>query len=135
MVKSFFHYISFFRFFLIGWGCWIVYPQIFNPTDTFLSDLGLGLLLCGLGMNLDSLRDDSRINRIDRKFYRNEKFTKIVLVLSSVMFLFVCLFSFYMIFAVELPQVGYGILAFGAGGISLMKSEYDRFNIYRNKKE
>lgn len=135
MVNKIFHYVSYFRIVLIIWGCCYAYPEIFFPTANMAENIRTGLLLCGLGMSFDTMKDDTKTRKQAKDFYKNEKLIKNMLIFWSTMFLLVILLSFVFIFAIKEINLGYGILAFGVGGVSLMKTEYNRFNLHRNKRK
>lgn len=135
MVNTIFHYASHLKFVFICWGCLLVYIEMFNPTEHYVDQVGMGLLLCGLGMSFEGLRDDKRAGKLNKKIYQKEKLTKTFLVIWTTMFFLEAILGLYFIFLSQEQQLGYGILTFAVGGINLMKMEYNRFCLHRKKQE
>ena len=131
MINTILHYLSFLKHAFYLWGTYLVYKEAFQSSQNHLEDLSLGLLLFGLGMSLEGLQDERKIGKIRTMLFKRKIATRIYLLGSTCIFIIDILFALNTILNLHNPQLGGGVLAFGIGGISLIKMEYNRYSLFR----
>lgn len=125
------HILSFakFGFYLAGTGYMV---RTFTADDpaVFADRLSFTLLLYGFAMSLEGLRNNTAVPEKLRASYRKRaRRWATYLLVSIFMFAWVPLFGLYMLFYIKDVQQGVAIIAFGIGGLCLMRQEYERFHL------
>ena len=125
-----FHLISLakFAFYLTGTYYMVRTFVTYHP-DTFPENVSFTLLLYGFAMTLEGLRDNGAVPEKQRESYQKRAGAWATYLLISIFgFAWVPLFGLYMMFVIKDVQQGVAIIAFGIGGLSLMRQEYERFH-------
>jgi len=124
------HYLSYLKLAFYGAG---VYYQLqsmfFGSREDFAHNLSSTMLMYGLAMLLEALRDNESVARKRGGAPRNVVLMKGVIVCAVPLFLFATLVGIYMLFRVGDRYLGESIIAFGVGGLALMRLEYDCINL------
>jgi len=125
-----FHLVSYAKlgFYLAGTYYMVRGFITYNP-ETFPENVSFTLLLYGFAMTLEGLRDNSVLPETTRlRFLKKPGHWATYLLVSIFAFAWVPLFGLFMLFYVKDEQQGVAIIAFGIGGLSLMRQEYERFH-------
>ena len=128
-IRRLFHMLSFaeYGFYLAGAYYMVRAFITYNP-ETFPDNVSFTLLLYGFAMSLGGLRDNSFLSEKTRmKLLKDPEKRATYLLVSIFAFAWVPLFGLFMLFVVKDEQQGVAIIAFGIGGLSLMRQEYERF--------
>ena len=129
-----FHLISLakFAFYITGTYYMIRSFVTYHP-DTFPENVSFTLLLYGFAMTLEGLRDNGVVPEKQRESFRKRAGAWGTYLLVAIFgFAWVPLFGLYMMFYIKDVQQGVAIIAFGIGGLSLMRQEYERFHTIVN---
>ena len=125
-VKQVFHAISYLQYplMLVGLG-YMVYPY-FNGFDTFWASVNSALVFFGLGISFSTLQDTSKTqNNFSKKIWENPRKGMVALVVigvTTLIFLAVGLFGFFVSKEGIIEEVSFGLLMLGLGYIGLLKS-------------
>ncbi len=146
MINRVFHYLSYLRFVMYMWGSYIAFPELFNQSENIISNIGFGLFLFGIGLSLEGFKKSDDFTKMEIKRFANPKLTKRVLLISFLMYCFAILTGvlFFNVgniysnasseFISKFKELGYGSLALGIGGITIVKEQYNRLNAFLKEK-
>ena len=99
-------------------------PIIFGGTD-FLTDINTGLVLMGLGLGLDSLKDYSKLNWLDKKVLHKPKRAKVYFIVLGILILTLIVNGMIGYFSSKESMgkdFSIGLIVFGIGCIGFLRS-------------
>ena len=134
-VKQTFQAISYLQYplMLAGLG-WMVYPY-FAGFDTFWTSLNNALVFMGLGISFSTLQDTTKTqNNFSRKIWEDPRKGMMALIVISgttVVFLAVGMFGFFLSEGGILKEVSFGTLMLGLGYVGLLKSAIEMHEHHR----
>ena len=123
-VKQIFQAISYLQYplMLAGLG-WMVYPY-FAGFDTFWTSLNNALVFMGLGISFSTLQDTTKTqNNFSRKIWEDPRKGMLALMVISgttLVFLAVGMFGFFLSEGGILKEVSFGTLMLGLGYVGLL---------------
>ena len=134
-VKQIFQAISYLQYplMLAGLG-WMVYPY-FAGFDTFWTSLNNALVFMGLGISFSTLQDTTKTqNNFSRKIWEDPRKGMLALMVISgttLVFLAVGMFGFFLSEGGILKEVSFGTLMLGLGYVGLLKSAIEMHDHHR----
>ena len=134
-VKQIFQAISYLQYplMLAGLG-WMVYPY-FAGFDTFWTSLNNALVFMGLGISFSTLQDTTKTqNNFSKKIWEDPRKGMLALMVISgttLVFLAVGMFGFFLSEGGILKEVSFGTLMLGLGYVGLLKSAIEMHDHHR----
>ncbi len=134
-VKQVFQAISYLQYplMLAGLG-WMVYPY-FAGFDTFWTSLNNALVFMGLGISFSTLQDITKTqNNFSRKIWEDPRKGMLALLVISgttLVFLAVGMFGFFLSEGGILKEVSFGTLMLGLGYVGLLKTAIEMHDHHR----
>ena len=134
-VKQIFQAISYLQYplMLAGLG-WMVYPY-FAGFDTFWTSLNNALVFMGLGISFSTLQDTTKTqNNFSKKIWEDPRKGMLALIVISgttLVFLTVGMFGFFLSEGGILKEVSFGTLMLGLGYVGLLKSAIEMHDHHR----
>jgi hypothetical protein len=134
-VKQIFQVISYLQYplMLVGLG-WMVYPY-FAGFDTFWTSLNNALVFMGLGISFSTLQDTTKTqNNFSRKIWEDPRKGMLALIVISgttLVFLAVGMFGFFLAEGGILKEVSFGTLMLGLGYVGLLKAAIEMHDHHR----
>jgi len=125
MIFKIFHYISFIKYPVMLLALFCVYRPAFNDQIDPVVALNTGLILMGVGLGLDSLKDYKKLNWLDRQVFHRPKIARVYLaILGILIFSFIILgvFEYFSTQESKLKELSIGMIVFGIGAIGFLKS-------------
>jgi hypothetical protein len=124
-VFQLFHYLSHLKYPLLLFGLYLIYQPLLSDAALTLDDINSVLIIFGVALSLDSLKDYKKLNWLDKKVYHHPKRAKVYfLVFGSLLLLLVFsgLYSYF--FSSPGPQkdLSIGLMVFGIGCFGMLKS-------------
>lgn len=124
-VIKFFHYLSFVKYPILVIGLYFVYQPLLSEHSNLLDSYNNGLILLGLGIGLDSLKDYKKLTWLDKKVYHKPHVAKYYFcALGAIILTFIAL-GIYGYFSTDqnaLKELSIGFVIFGIGAIGILKS-------------
>ena len=120
-----FHYFSYIKYPILIIGIYYFYKPFFSENSNLLEDYNYGLILLGLGMGLDSLKDYGKLTWLDKKVYHNPKIAKYYFSVLGLVILSVIISGIIGYFSTEqnaLKELSIGFIIFGIGTIGILKA-------------
>jgi F0F1-type ATP synthase membrane subunit c/vacuolar-type H+-ATPase subunit K len=136
-LKALFHYISYLQYPLMLVGLYYVYkPLIFSPLSIWV-DYNKALVFVGLAISFSTLQDTAKTqNKFSKRVWENPKFAKMFFVYLMLLAATVLAFGIYCLLFAEnknLQELSFGVIAFGAGLIGLLKSAVEMAENHQQK--
>jgi hypothetical protein len=134
-VKQLFQAISYLQYplMLAALG-WMVYPY-FAGFDTFWTSLNNALVFMGLGISFSTLQDTSKTqNNFSKKIWEDPRKGMLALIVISgttLVFLAVGMFGFFLSEGGILKEVSFGTLMLGLGYVGLLKTAIEMHDHHR----
>ena len=134
-VKQIFQAISYLQYplMLAGLG-WMVYPY-FAGFDTFWTSLNNALVFMGLGISFSTLQDTTKTqNNFSKKIWEDPRKGMLALMViagTTLVFLTVGMFGFFLSEGGILKEVSFGTLMLGLGYVGLLKSAIEMHDHHR----
>ena len=134
-VKQIFQAISYLQYplMLAGLG-WMVYPY-FAGCDTFWTSLNNALVFMGLGISFSTLQDTTKTqNNFSKKIWEDPRKGMLALMViagTTLVFLTVGMFGFFLSEGGILKEVSFGTLMLGLGYVGLLKSAIEMHDHHR----
>lgn len=134
-VKQVFQAISYLQYPLMLVGLdWMVYPY-FAGFDTFWTSLNNALVFMGLGISFSTLQDTTKTqNNFSRKIWEDPRKGMLALMVISgttLVFLAVGMFGFFLSGGGILKEVSFGTLMLGLGYVGLLKTAIEMHEHHR----
>ena len=104
---------------------YFVYEPILMEKSDTLTGLNTGLILMGIGISLDSLKDYGKLNWLDKKVLHKPIIAKYYFILIGLGILSMILIGLNAYFSSEdnaLMELSIGIIIFGIGMVGFLKS-------------
>ena len=124
-VLNTFHLISHIKYPLLILALYFLYRTILFDAEPSLEDINTALILMGIGISLDSLKDYGKLNWLDKKVLHRPKRAKIYLLALGLLLLFVIMFGAYGYFFVQegpIKELSIGMIVFAIGCLGMLKS-------------
>lgn len=134
-VKQIFQVISYLQYplMLVGLG-WMVNPY-FAGFDTFWTSLNNALVFIGLGISFSTLQDTTKTqNNFSKKIWEDPRKGMLALIVISgttLVFLAVGMFGFFLSEGGILKEVSFGTLMLGLGYVGLLKTAIEMHDHHR----
>lgn len=134
-VKQVFQAISYLQYplMLVALG-WMVYPY-FAGFDTFWTSLNNALVFMGLGISFSTLQDTTKTqNNFSKKIWEDPRKGMLALIVISgttLVFLAVGMFGFFLSEGGILKEVSFGTLMLGLGYVGLLKTAIEMHDHHR----
>lgn len=131
-------YISMASYLMYAWGAIVAFPELIRRTENVVSNIGLGLFLFGIGLTLEGFKDYDEFTKAEIKRYSNPGRIKVTLTINVLLYLIsivigIMMFNLRMLYPgassevlSQFKDIGYGSLAIGIGGLSIVKQQYMR---------
>ena len=106
-------------------GLYFAYEPILMEKSDTLTGLNTGLILIGLGISLDSLKDYGKLNWLDKKVLHKPKIAKYYFIFIALCILGMIIIGLNAYFSTEdskLKELSIGIIVFGIGTVGFLKS-------------
>lgn len=120
-----FHYVSFIKYPILLLGVYFVYKPILFEEADFLTNTNKGLILAGLGIGLDSLKDYNKLNWIDKKVLHKPKIAKYYFIILGLLIAACILMGMFAYFSTNenpIKELSIGFIVFGIGTIGFLKA-------------
>ncbi len=144
MIPKYFHYISYLKWLFFVIGVYLTFTNSIMRPDDYLSGIGLGITLIGIGYAVGSLSDIEIISKKEKRIIsdpkRFKKETISLFVMTCISFITsMFFFSVTLIINKSLAKevangytnLGYGTLAFSLGIFLELKQLYEKRLIYK----
>ncbi|MFK5891233.1 MAG: hypothetical protein QM486_10950 [Flavobacteriaceae bacterium] len=147
MIPKYFHYISHLKWLFFVIGVYFVSTESIIRDENYLSGIGLGITLIGIGFAIGSLSDIEKLTKKEKKIVSNpkrfKKETKSLFVgtclglLASVFFFLIPFInlSLYIDTTEGYTNLGYGTVAFALGMFLELKQLYEKRLIFKKQNE
>ncbi len=125
MIFKVFHYVSFIKYPIMILALYFLYRPILNDQLDMVEGFNTGLILMGVGLGLDSLKDYKKLNWLDRQVFHRPKFAKVYLAVLGVIIFSLILLGLKEYFSThdtKTKDLSIGIIVFGIGAIGFLKS-------------
>lgn len=125
MIFRVFHYISFIKYPILLLALFFAYRPIFNEQVEAVAQLNTSLILMGLGLGLDSLKDYTKLNWLDRQVFHRPKAAKVYLIILALIIFSIIILGVTEYFSTtdsKLKELSIGMIVFGIGAIGFLKS-------------
>ena len=119
-------------------GLYFMYEPILMENSDSLTGLNTGLILVGLGISLDSLKDYGKLNWLDKQVLHKPKIAKYYFILIGLFILGLILIGLNAYFSTEdnkLKELSIGIIVFGIGSVGFLKSGIQATKDYMETKK
>lgn len=125
MIFKIFHYLSFIKYPIMALALYFVYQPVFNDQINVVAGLNKGMILMGVGLGLDSLKDYKKLNWLDRQVFHRPNLAKVYLtVMGLIIFSFIILGikEYFSSQDSKIKELSLGMIVFGIGAIGFLKS-------------
>jgi len=147
-MPKYFHYISYLQYLLYLFGLYFVFIEsmirMFSA-ENYVSELGFGITLIGIGYGIGSLGNIDILSKKDREILDSpiqfKKHTKslflgtVVLLLISLIFISINIVNPQNPIAQQYSNLGYGCISFALGMFFELKQMYEKRLIYNQQNE
>lgn len=120
-----FHYVSFIKYPILLLGIYFVYKPILFEKADLLSNTNTGLVLMGLGIGIDSLKDYGKLTWLDKKVLHKPKIAKFYFIVLGICILGIIILGMLGYFSTKentLKELSIGFIVFGIGAIGFLKA-------------
>ena len=104
---------------------YFVYEPILMGKSNTLTGLNTALILMGIGLSLDSLKDYGKLNWLDKKVLHKPNIAKYYFILIGIGIVSMILIGLKAYFSTDdnaLKELSIGIIIFGVGMVGFLKS-------------
>jgi uncharacterized membrane protein YidH (DUF202 family) len=124
-VIKIFHYISFIKYPILIVAVYYMYKPFFNNHENLLESYNTGLIVFGIAMAFESLKDYNRLTWLDKKVFHKPKVAKYYFIFLGLLILFIIIMGCVGYFSAKesiLKEIGIGLIVTGIGTLGLLKS-------------
>ncbi|TNE72615.1 hypothetical protein EP331_06765 [bacterium] len=118
------HLVSYSKFVFFIIALVYIYLPLFNKEVNHLENVGIGLIFLGIGLSLDSLRDQNVVDRFSKKIYKKPSVVISIVSVLLVIFVVTLGLSLYALITTEsdsIRNIAVGLLCTCLGGISMVR--------------
>ncbi|MEM6686602.1 MAG: hypothetical protein AAF617_12545, partial [Bacteroidota bacterium] len=128
-----FHYISFIKYPILIMAVYYMYKPYFTDGVNKLESYNTGLIIFGVAMAFESLKDHKRLTWLDKKVFHKPKIAIYYFIILGCMIITIIAMGCVGYFSAKegiLKEVGMGLIVTGIGTIGLLKSGIEATKYY-----
>lgn len=145
MNAKIFHYLSYTKWIFLIWGMLVAFPEFFNRTENLISNIGMGVFLCGISVGIGSLSDSSKLSKSNIRLFNKPKMLKMQSVfLLSIVFATLLTSTLFLLIprinsdleptkAINYTNLGYGSLSLALGMLFELKQTNEKFKHFKSQ--